>query len=72
MDPKAEGWDPSHSLLELGTVSKGFGQKIFSHFTPKNEEESDPFPPLSEVKWAQFRDGITADIPFETAPIPWA
>ncbi len=33
-----------------GAVSKGFGPKIFSHFTPKNEEESDPFPPLSGVK----------------------
>ena len=51
-----------------GAVSKGFSPKIFSHLTPKNEEESDLLSPLRRVKWAHFRDGITADIPFETAP----
>ncbi|WP_243239841.1 transposase [Sulfobacillus harzensis] len=36
--------------------------------TPKNGQESDLLPPLRGVKGAHFRDGITADIPFETAP----
>ncbi len=52
-----------------GAVSKGFSPKIFSHLTPKNEEESDRLSPLHGVKGAHFRDGITADIPFETAPV---
>ena len=54
-----------------GAVSKGFGSEIFSRLTPKNEEESDLLP-LRGMKWAHFRDGITADIPFETASWPWA
>ncbi len=41
-----------------GAVPKGFGPKIFSHLTPKNEEESDLLPPLCGVKWAHFGDVV--------------
>ena len=35
---------------------------------PQNREESDPLPPLCGVKWAHFKNGITAEVPFESAP----
>ena len=61
-------WESFQCRGQAGVVSKGFSPKIFSHLTPKNEEESDLLPPLRRVKGAHFRHGIAADIPFETAP----